>query len=50
MKTVADIHLHIIPDVDDGAREIDEAMEMIDLAVRQGAGILFATPHSSSFD
>ena len=50
MKAVADIHLHIIPDVDDGAGDIDEALEMIDMAVGQGAGIIFATPHSFAFD
>ncbi|MCR5108536.1 MAG: hypothetical protein K6B28_10295 [Lachnospiraceae bacterium] len=50
MKALADIHLHIIPDVDDGARDIDEALEMIDMAVSQGIGVIFATPHSFAFD
>ena len=45
-----DIHIHVIPEVDDGADHIEEAMEMIDIAVRQGVNAFIATPHSSAFD
>ena len=45
-----DIHIHVIPEVDDGADHIEEAMEMIDIAARQGVDAFIATPHSSAFD
>ena len=45
-----DIHIHVIPEVDDGADHIEEAMEMIDIAARQGVNAFIATPHSSAFD
>jgi protein-tyrosine phosphatase len=40
-----DLHNHILPCVDDGARDIDEAMAMARQAVSQGTTILAATPH-----
>ncbi len=47
-KTV-DIHLHIIPGLDDGAGDIIESLEMLKLAVDQGADAIIATPHSIAF-
>lgn len=40
-----DIHTHILPGVDDGARDIKEALTMARLAVQDGITHLFATPH-----
>ena len=48
--SLTDIHMHVIPCVDDGARSMDEALDMIRLAVSQGVDTIFATPHSSAFD
>ena len=42
-----DIHSHIIPGVDDGARDIDESIELIETAYNQGIRIIYATPHYS---
>lgn len=40
-----DIHTHILPNVDDGARDMTEALQMARLAVEDGITHLFATPH-----
>lgn len=40
-----DIHSHILPGVDDGARDMEAAMEMVDMAYGQGVRTMVATPH-----
>lgn len=40
-----DIHFHILPGVDDGARDIYMAVEMARLAVQDGTRVIVATPH-----
>ena len=40
-----DLHCHILPGVDDGARTIDEALEMAHMALHSGVHTLVATPH-----
>lgn len=40
-----DLHLHLLPGVDDGADDLDEACRMCQLAVEDGCEILIATPH-----
>ena len=40
-----DIHCHILPDYDDGAADLDEALKMALLAVRSGVTDIIATPH-----
>ena len=42
-----DIHTHILPGVDDGAGNLDEALAMARLAVADGVAQLVATPHSA---
>lgn len=42
-----DIHQHILPGVDDGARDIKETMEMLKVCEDEGITIVFATPHFS---
>ncbi len=41
----SDVHSHILPGVDDGAQDIDEAMAMINLAYQKGIRKIFLTPH-----
>ena len=41
----ADIHSHVLFGVDDGAASLDESLEMLALARREGIRTLFATPH-----
>ena len=45
--TALDVHSHIIPAVDDGARDFVESIELIALAYQQGIRTLYATPHYS---
>ena len=40
-----DIHCHILPDLDDGAASLDEALEMARIAARSGVTDIIATPH-----
>ena len=40
-----DIHQHILPDFDDGARSWEESLEMARLAAGDGIGTIVATPH-----
>ena len=40
-----DIHSHILPEIDDGARDWDEAVEMGKIAFKDGIHTIVATPH-----
>ncbi|MGD6831753.1 tyrosine-protein phosphatase [Sutcliffiella halmapala] len=40
-----DIHCHILPSVDDGAKHMTESIEMARAAVQQGITTIVATPH-----
>lgn len=42
-----DLHIHILPGLDDGARTVDEALEMAEMAVESGVETLVVTPHSN---
>lgn len=43
-----DLHNHILPGIDDGARNLEEALEMARMAVDQGFSGIVATPHYGS--
>lgn len=40
-----DIHTHILPFVDDGADDLGEALEMLEIAERNGTSSIILTPH-----
>lgn len=40
-----DIHCHILPDFDDGAATLEEALEMAKMALMSGVSAIVATPH-----
>lgn len=40
-----DIHCHILPDFDDGARDLQESLTMARLAAESGVAGIIATPH-----
>ena len=46
---MTDLHMHLIPGVDDGARSMEMSLEMLRQASRQGITRIFATPHSDAF-
>ena len=41
-----DLHAHVLPGVDDGARDLAESLDMLRLAAADGTKILCATPHA----
>jgi protein-tyrosine phosphatase len=41
-----DVHSHVIPSRDDGARDIAEGLELCRQAAEQGTRLLFGTPHA----
>lgn len=45
---MVDIHCHILPDVDDGARSWDIAVQMCAMASTDGIEHIVATPHANS--
>lgn len=44
---IVDIHAHILPSIDDGAKDWEEAGKMLDTAITQGIRTIIATPHYS---
>ena len=40
-----DIHCHVLPGIDDGARDLDESIEFARVAEADGTTVLVATPH-----
>jgi len=42
---VIDIHSHILPEIDDGARTVGEAIEMARIATEDGIEYMVSTPH-----
>lgn len=47
---MTDIHMHLIPGVDDGAMDLSMALSMAFQARDQDVKEIFVTPHSSAFD
>ncbi len=41
---VSDIHMHVIPYVDDGADDFDDALAMLRIAYEEGVRSIIATP------
>lgn len=48
-RQMTDIHMHLIPGVDDGAMDMEMALVMIIRAKEQGISRIIATPHSEAF-
>lgn len=40
-----DVHAHFLPGIDDGAKNAEESIAMMEDSFRQGVRVLFATPH-----
>ncbi len=47
---VTDMHIHIIPGVDDGADDMEVSLEMLRLEAEQGVTSICATSHSDAYD
>ena len=48
-RNMTDIHMHLIPGVDDGAEDMEMALLMMFRAREQGISQIIATPHSEAF-
>ena len=48
-RNMIDIHMHLIPGVDDGAENMEMALVMMIRAKQQGISQIIATPHSEVF-
>lgn len=44
---MVDVHAHVLPGVDDGARNMDESIQMLKILAEQGFTGVVATPHGS---
>ena len=49
-KNYADIHMHVIDGVDDGAGSVEKSISMLEMAYFEGIRTIIATPHSGAFD
>lgn len=45
LNEIYDIHTHILPGVDDGARTIEDALKMLEIAYADGVRRIILTPH-----
>ena len=45
MNQITDMHCHILPGLDDGSKSMEETMEALREASRQGITAVIATPH-----
>lgn len=48
-RQIIDVHAHVIPGLDDGARDMEEACDMLERAAAQGIVAVIATPHEAGF-
>lgn len=48
-RKMVDIHMHLIPGIDDGAEDMEMALVMVLQARRQGISRIVVTPHSEAF-
>ena len=46
MYSIVDLHMHVVPGIDDGAPNMGEALKMLKLAEQQGIVDLFCTSHN----
>ena len=42
---MVDFHSHILPGIDDGAKDVETSVKMLELAKSQGIHTIIATPH-----
>lgn len=45
MQGMIDFHTHILPDVDDGSKSVEESIALLRAEAEQGIGCVVATPH-----
>jgi len=46
VERITDLHMHIVPDIDDGSESVEMSLQMLRSAYEQGARSVFCTSHS----
>ena len=46
MNEIVDLHMHVVPGIDDGSRSIEESLQMLKCAAEQGVTDVFCTSHN----
>ena len=46
MNGIVDLHMHVVPGIDDGSQSIEESLQMLKLAAEQGVTDVFCTSHN----
>ena len=46
MNEIVDLHMHVVPSIDDGSRSIEESIQVLKLATEQGVTDVFCTSHN----
>ena len=46
MNGIVDLHMHVVPGIDDGSRSVEESLQMLKLATEQGVTDVFCTSHN----
>jgi len=44
-NSITDIHCHILPNIDDGAKDVEISVNMAQIALAEGINRIIATPH-----
>ena len=50
MEKIVDIHMHVLHGIDDGAKNMEESIVMLQQSAAQGVGTIIVTPHSWAID
>lgn len=45
MSMIVDFHSHVLPDIDDGSRSLEQSLAMLKMEAEQGVSRVVATPH-----
>ncbi len=43
---IVDLHMHVVPGIDDGSKSIEESLELLRLSISQGVTDVFCTSHN----
>ena len=46
MNKIVDLHMHVVPGIDDGSRSIEESLQMLNLVAKEGVTDVFCTSHN----
>ena len=50
MFPLVDLHMHLVPEIDDGSNNMKESLELLKLSSQQGVSDIFCTSHSGCIE